>query len=127
MTSRPVSGSSPSLRVAVSPSAEAVMARAGTENFPVASRLLGATEREHLLAVYGFARLVGAAIDLGAIAGGKYCRFLDRRAADQVAQGRSQRFHLERDSLPHLDRRSRVIEAKGVERHRAGLIGITSP
>jgi squalene synthase HpnC len=40
------------------PSAEAVMARAGTENFPVASRLLPAAQREHLLAIYGFARLV---------------------------------------------------------------------
>jgi squalene synthase HpnC len=37
---------------------EAVMARAQTENFPVASRLLPRAEREHLLAVYGFARLV---------------------------------------------------------------------
>ena len=34
------------------------MARAGSENFPVASRLLPAKEREHLLALYGFARLV---------------------------------------------------------------------
>ena len=34
------------------------MARAATENFPVASRLLPRAEREHLLAVYGFARLV---------------------------------------------------------------------
>jgi squalene synthase HpnC len=34
------------------------MARAGTENFPVASRLLGRRVRLHLLAVYGFARLV---------------------------------------------------------------------
>jgi len=34
------------------------MARAGSENFPVASRLLPAAEREHLLALYGFARLV---------------------------------------------------------------------
>jgi squalene synthase HpnC len=40
------------------PAAEAVMARARTENFPVASRLLPARERRHLLAVYGFARLV---------------------------------------------------------------------
>ena len=40
------------------PSAEAVMARAETENFPVASRLLPRAQREHLLAVYGFARLV---------------------------------------------------------------------
>jgi len=40
------------------PSAEAVMERAAGENFPVASRLLPRAQREHLLAVYGFARLV---------------------------------------------------------------------
>ncbi|MCW3030707.1 MAG: hpnC, partial [Solirubrobacterales bacterium] len=40
------------------PSAGEVMARAGGENFPVASRLLPRRVREHLLAVYGFARLV---------------------------------------------------------------------
>jgi squalene synthase HpnC len=34
------------------------MARAATENFPVASRLLPRAQRDHLLAVYGFARLV---------------------------------------------------------------------
>jgi squalene synthase HpnC len=36
---------------------QAVMARSGGENFPVASRLLGARNRRHLLAIYGFARL----------------------------------------------------------------------
>ncbi|HYM56094.1 MAG TPA: squalene synthase HpnC [Solirubrobacteraceae bacterium] len=40
------------------PTAEEVMARAGTENFPVASRALPRRVRSHLLAVYGFARLV---------------------------------------------------------------------
>jgi squalene synthase HpnC len=40
------------------PAAEAVMARAHGENFPVASRLLGRRLRRHLLAIYGFARLV---------------------------------------------------------------------
>jgi squalene synthase HpnC len=40
------------------PGAEAVMARAGGENFAVASRLLPRAQRDHLLAVYGFARLV---------------------------------------------------------------------
>jgi squalene synthase HpnC len=40
------------------PSAAAVMARAAGENFPVASRLLPRRVREHLLAIYGFARLV---------------------------------------------------------------------
>jgi squalene synthase HpnC len=40
------------------PAAAAVMARAQTENFTVASRILPARERRHLLALYGFARLV---------------------------------------------------------------------
>jgi squalene synthase HpnC len=40
------------------PVPDAVMARAGSENFPVASRLLPRRTRAHLLAVYGFARLV---------------------------------------------------------------------
>jgi phytoene/squalene synthetase len=39
------------------PGAPAVMARAGGENFPVASRLLAPADRRALLAVYGFARL----------------------------------------------------------------------
>jgi squalene synthase HpnC len=50
------------------PAAAAVMARAGGENFPVASRLLPRSVRGHLLAVYGFARLVdelGDALDGG--------------------------------------------------------------
>jgi squalene synthase HpnC len=40
------------------PAVEAVMARAANENFPVASRVLARRVRAHLLAVYGFARLV---------------------------------------------------------------------
>jgi len=40
------------------PSVAAVMARAGSENFPVASRALPRRLRRHLLAIYGFARLV---------------------------------------------------------------------
>jgi squalene synthase HpnC len=40
------------------PTAGAVMARADTENFPVASRVLPRRVRSHLLAIYGFARLV---------------------------------------------------------------------
>ncbi|MGH2836085.1 MAG: squalene synthase HpnC [Solirubrobacteraceae bacterium] len=39
------------------PSADAVMARAASENFPVAARLLAPRHRRALLAVYGFARL----------------------------------------------------------------------
>ncbi|MGN6371606.1 MAG: squalene synthase HpnC [Solirubrobacteraceae bacterium] len=44
------------------PDARAVMERAGSENFPVALRVLSARERDQLLAIYGFARLVD---DLG--------------------------------------------------------------
>ena len=40
------------------PTAGVVMARAQGENFPVAGRLLGKRLRSHLLALYGFARLV---------------------------------------------------------------------
>lgn len=40
------------------PTAAAVMARRGGENFPVASRLLPGRTRERLLAIYGVARLV---------------------------------------------------------------------
>jgi squalene synthase HpnC len=47
------------------PAAEAVMARAQTENFPVASRVLPRRARTHLLAVYGFARLVDELGDAG--------------------------------------------------------------
>jgi len=42
----------------VAPSSEPIMARAASENFPVASRLLPPRIRRHLLAIYGFARLV---------------------------------------------------------------------
>jgi squalene synthase HpnC len=41
----------------VLPAPEELMELAGTENFPVASRLLPRRYRTHLLAIYGFARL----------------------------------------------------------------------
>lgn len=50
-------GEQGSAEPAGAPDAAAVMARAGGENFPVAARLLAASERRPLLAVYGFARL----------------------------------------------------------------------
>ena len=64
------------------PGAEAVMARAESENFPVASRLLPRRVRAHLLAVYGFARLVD---ELGDTAPG------DRLAALDWLQGELER------------------------------------
>lgn len=48
------------------PAAEAVMARAAGENFPVASRVLPRRARAHLLAIYGFARLVDEIGDMPA-------------------------------------------------------------
>ncbi len=48
----------PSHRAAANvPAPRAVMERSRTENFPVASRVLPRRERDHLLAIYGFARL----------------------------------------------------------------------
>jgi squalene synthase HpnC len=63
------SPSSPSPEPAGLPAPAVVMARVGGENFPVASRLLPRRVREHLLALYGFARLVdelGDAVAAGA-------------------------------------------------------------
>jgi squalene synthase HpnC len=60
--------------VPAAPGAEEVMARAETENFPVASRVLPRRSREHLLAVYGFARLVD---ELGDTAPGDRLAALD--------------------------------------------------
>jgi hypothetical protein len=51
-----------------------VLAHAGSENFPVALRVLPRRSREHLLAVYGFARLVD---DLGDEAPGDRSALLD--------------------------------------------------
>lgn len=49
------------------PSRHAVIAQSRTENFPVAMWLLGPRPRRHLLAIYGFARLVD---DIGDEVGG---------------------------------------------------------
>jgi squalene synthase HpnC len=71
------------------PSADAVMARARTENFPVASRVLPRRVRTHLLAIYGFARLVD---ELGDVAGGDRLEALDWLEAelDRAYDGRAE-------------------------------------
>ena len=61
------------------PSAGAVMGRAGGENFPVAARFLPRELRGHLLAIYGFARLVD---QLGDEAPGDRAALLDELEAD---------------------------------------------
>jgi squalene synthase HpnC len=71
------------------PSASEVMARAEGENFPVASRMLPRHVRAHMLAVYGFARLVD---ELGDSAPGDRLAALDwlegelRRAYDATPE-----------------------------------------
>jgi squalene synthase HpnC len=61
------------------PAAEAVRRRAGTENFSVASLLLGSATRRRLLAVYGFARLVD---QLGDAVAGDRLAALDEAEAE---------------------------------------------
>jgi squalene synthase HpnC len=60
------------------PTPDAVLARARHENFPVAGPLLSARHRRHLLALYGFARLVD---DVGDDARGDRERLLDELEA----------------------------------------------
>jgi squalene synthase HpnC len=71
------------------PTPGAVMARAASENFPVASRLLPRRARAHLLAVYGFARL---ADELGDAAGGDRLLALDwlEEDLDRAYEGRAE-------------------------------------
>jgi squalene synthase HpnC len=75
------------------PTPAALMARAGGENFPVASRMLPRGAREHLLALYGFARLVD---ELGDTAPG------DRLAALDWLEGELQRAYANRARHPLL-------------------------
>ncbi len=65
---------------AAAPTAEeAILERAGTENFSVAPVLLGRATRSHLRAIYGFARLVD---ELGDEAEGNRLALLDRFEED---------------------------------------------
>jgi len=83
------------------------MARAGGENFPVASRLLGRAERAHLLAIYGFARLVD---QLGDESSG------DRLAALDWLQGELERAFEGRARHPLLVRLQGTIVACALQR-----------
>ena len=56
------------------PSEDAVLAQAGAENFPVATRLLPKAVRADLMAIYGYARLTD---DLGDVADGDRLALLD--------------------------------------------------
>lgn len=85
----------------------ATMDKARVENFPVASRLLPGRVREHLLAIYGFARAVD---DLGDLAEGDRLAGLDAFADEldrALAGGPAQ---------PLLARVARTLEAIGADR-----------
>lgn len=69
-----VAGTAAPWSESVSSVAPGVMAKAGSENFSVASRLLPAAVRDHLLAIYGYCRLVD---DVGDLAPGDRARALD--------------------------------------------------
>jgi phytoene/squalene synthetase len=71
----PASGSAEPSWVPAMPTSTAVMSQARDENFPVALWLLGPRARRHLLAIYGFARLVD---DIGDEAEGDRLALLDR-------------------------------------------------
>ncbi|MGD0198882.1 MAG: squalene synthase HpnC [Solirubrobacteraceae bacterium] len=74
----------------VIPDAAAVMARAAGENFPVAPRWLPLPQREHLLAIYGFARLTD---ELGDAAPGDRLAALDWLESELGAAYRGQAEH----------------------------------
>jgi len=71
------------------PAVATVMARAESENFPVASRVLPRRVRSHLLAIYGFARLVD---ELGDSASGDRLGALDwlEEELDRAYAGRAE-------------------------------------
>jgi squalene synthase HpnC len=89
------------------PAADAVMARAQTENFPVASRVLPRRVRSDLLALYGFARLVD---ELGDSAGG------DRLAALDWLEGELDRAFEGRARDPLLVRLQPTLRERGLPR-----------
>jgi squalene synthase HpnC len=89
------------------PSAREMMARAEGENFPVASRVLPGPVRAHLLAVYGFARLVD---ELGDSAPG------DRLAALDWLQGELERVYTHAAEHPLMQRLAQTVEACSLPR-----------
>jgi squalene synthase HpnC len=69
------------------PGADELLAQVPTENFPVAAVVLGRRRRTHLMALYGFARLVD---DVGDEAGGDRLALLDlvEGEVDRIYAGR---------------------------------------
>jgi squalene synthase HpnC len=92
---------------APAPGVREVMARAEGENFPVASRVLPRRQRAHLLAVYGFARLVD---ELGDSAPG------DRLAALDWLEGELDAAYEGRAEHPLLQRLGETVRACAIPR-----------
>lgn len=90
------------------PSADAVLEQASAENFRVASRALPRAEREHLVALYGYARLVD---DIGDEHPGDRAAQLDwvERELDAIYAGRA-------PTHPLMARVARTIEARALPR-----------
>jgi hypothetical protein len=64
-------------------------------------------------------RVAVAEIHFGAVAGRQDRRLLDRTRPGQVAQRIAERIGREHHPLAHVERRGRVVESDGVERHGA--------
>jgi squalene synthase HpnC len=86
------------------PTVAAVMARAGGENFPVASRALPRRLREPLLAIYGFARLVDEIGDAWAGGADATSATQKRLAALDWVEGELERAYAGQASHPLLVR-----------------------
>lgn len=99
------------------PTEAEVLRRAKGENFPVASRLLVGPARDHLLALYGFARLVDELGD-GAGAGGPAGRLalLDwaDRQVDEAVAGGSPGGHRDGGVHPVFSRLAVTIRSRGL-------------
>jgi squalene synthase HpnC len=91
-----------SASLAAVPTTNAVIDKAGAENFPVASRLLPKAVRAHLLAIYGFARL---ADDIGDEAEGDRLVLLGWLEAELDRSARGEATH------PLLQRLTPTIDA----------------
>jgi squalene synthase HpnC len=99
------------------------MAQSGSENFPVALRILGARRREQLLSLYGFARLVD---DAGDEASGDRLVLLDwiERDLDAIFAGTTPEHPINRALAPTVrelrlpaDPFKRLIEANRRDQH----------
>jgi hypothetical protein len=65
----------------------------------------------------GIARLIGAAVDLRAVARRDDRSFLDALLRDEIAQGLHQAFGVENHPLAHIERRGLVVQTESKDLH----------